>query len=206
MYNKKIDMHFLGGGLMNTLEEIMNHNREFVEKKEYAPYKTDKFPDKKMVVISCMDTRLVELLPKAMNITNGDVKIIKTAGAIVNHPFGSVMRSVLVAIHALGAEEVFVVGHEDCGMSAIDPEAFISKMKDNGVPEETFQTLENVGIQVNNWVKGFSNVQESVNESVKLIKNHPLIPAHIPVTGMVIHPETGKLSVVNDGYEALAEK
>ena len=206
MYNKKIDMHFLGGGLMNTLEEIMNHNREFVEKKEYAPYKTDKFPDKKMVVISCMDTRLVELLPKAMNITNGDVKIIKTAGAIVNHPFGSVMRSVLVAIHALGAEEVFVVGHEDCGMSAIEPEAFISKMKDNGVPEETFQTLENVGIQVNNWVKGFSNVQESVNESVKLIKNHPLIPAHIPVTGMVIHPETGKLSVVNDGYEALAEK
>lgn len=191
---------------MNTLEEIMNHNREFVEKKEYAPYKTDKFPDKKMVVISCMDTRLVELLPKAMNITNGDVKIIKTAGAIVNHPFGSVMRSVLVAIHALGAEEVFVVGHEDCGMSAIDPEAFISKMKDNGVPEETFQTLENVGIQVNNWVKGFSNVQESVNESVKLIKNHPLIPAHIPVTGMVIHPETGKLSVVNDGYEALPEK
>lgn len=206
MYNKKIHMHFLGGGLMNTLEEIMNHNREFVEKKEYAPYKTDKFPDKKMVVISCMDTRLVELLPKAMNITNGDVKIIKTAGAIVNHPFGSVMRSVLVAIHALGAEEVFVVGHEDCGMSAIDPEAFISKMKDNGVPEETFQTLENVGIQVNNWVKGFSNVQESVNESVKLIKNHPLIPAHIPVTGMVIHPETGKLSVVNDGYEALPEK
>lgn len=206
MYNKKIDMHFLGGGLMNTLEEIMNHNREFVEKKEYAPYKTDKFPDKKMVVISCMDTRLVELLPKAMNITNGDVKIIKTAGAIVNHPFGSVMRSVLVAIHALGAEEVFVVGHEDCGMSAIEPEAFISKMKDNGVPEETFQTLENVGIQVNNWVKGFSNVQESVNESVKLIKNHPLIPAHIPVTGMVIHPETGMLSVVNDGYEAIAEK
>ncbi|WP_455661799.1 beta-class carbonic anhydrase [Pradoshia sp.] len=191
---------------MNTLEEIMAYNREFVEKKDYTPYKTDKFPDKKMVVISCMDTRLVELLPKAMNISNGDVKIIKTAGAIVNHPFGSVMRSVLVAIHALGAKEVFVVGHEDCGMSTIDPDTFISSMKDNGVPEETFQTLENVGIKVNDWVKGFSNVQESVYESVKLIKNHPLIPANIPVTGMVIHPETGELSVVNDGYEAVSEK
>ncbi|KMY45807.1 carbonic anhydrase [Bacillus sp. FJAT-27916] len=191
---------------MNTLDEIMAYNREFVDKKEYTPYKTDKFPDKKMVVISCMDTRLVELLPKAMNISNGDVKIIKTAGAIVNHPFGSVMRSVLVAIHALGAEEVFVVGHEDCGMSTIDPDVFIDKMKDNGVPEETFQTLENVGIKVNSWVKGFSNVQESVNESVNLIKNHPLIPAHIPVTGMVINPETGKLSIVTDGYEVLDEK
>ena len=191
---------------MNTLDEILAHNREFVEKKEYTPYKTDKFPDKKMVVISCMDTRLVELLPKAMNISNGDVKIIKTAGAIVNHPFGSVMRSVLVAVHALGAEEVFVVGHEDCGMSTIDPDVFISQMKDNGVPEETFQTLENVGIKVNDWVKGFSNVQESVNGSVQLIKNHPLIPSHIPVTGMVIHPETGRLSVVADGYEAASGK
>ena len=191
---------------MNTLEEIMAHNREFVEKQEYAPYKTDKFPDKKMVVISCMDTRLVELLPKAMNISNGDVKIIKTAGAIVNHPFGSVMRSVLVAIHALGAEEVFVVGHEDCGMSTIDPEVFINQMKENGVSEGTFQTLENVGIKVNNWIKGFSNVKESVNESVKLIKNHPLIPVDIPVTGMVIHPETGELTVVSDGYEAISKK
>ena len=93
---------------MNTLDEILAYNREFVNKEEYLPYETTKFPDKKMVIVSCMDTRLVELLPKAMNIANGDVKIIKTAGAIVNHPFGGVMRSIIVAIHALGAREVFI--------------------------------------------------------------------------------------------------
>ena len=43
----------------------------------------DKFPQKKMIIISCMDTRLVELLPKSMNIRNGDTKNLKTAGAIV---------------------------------------------------------------------------------------------------------------------------
>ena len=51
-----------------------------------------------MVIISCMDTRLVELLPKAMNMRNGDVKIIKVAGAVISHPFGSIMRSILVAV------------------------------------------------------------------------------------------------------------
>ena len=190
---------------MNTLEEILAYNQEFVKNEQYLPYQTTKFPDKKIVIVSCMDTRLVELLPKAMNVANGDVKIIKTAGAIVNHPFGGVMRSIIVAIHALGAEEVFIVGHEDCGMAAMDSDQLVGQMVTNGVSEEIFSTLEHVGIDVKSWVKGFSNVHESVTESVNLVKNHPLLPAHIPVTGMVIHPATGKLNVVVNGYEQASE-
>ena len=191
---------------MNTLDEILAYNREFVKNEEYLPFQTTKFPDKKIVIVSCMDTRLVELLPKAMNVANGDVKIIKTAGAIVNHPFGGVMRSIIVAIHALGAEEVFIVGHEDCGMAAVDSDHLMGKMIENGVSEDIFMTLEHVGIDVKSWVKGFSNVRESVTESVNLVKNHPLMPIHIPVTGMVIHPSTGELSVVVNGYEQASER
>ena len=43
-------------------------------------------------------TRLVELLQKSMNLGDGDVKIVKNAGAIVNHLVGSIMRSILVAL------------------------------------------------------------------------------------------------------------
>ncbi len=46
-----------------------------------------------------MDTRLVELLHKALNLKNGDVKIVKNAGAIINNPFGSIMRSLLIAVY-----------------------------------------------------------------------------------------------------------
>ena len=62
-----------------------------------------------------MDTRLTELLPAALGIHNGDVKIIKNAGAVISHPFGSVIRSLLVAIIELGVEEVMVIAHSDCG-------------------------------------------------------------------------------------------
>lgn len=102
---------------MKSLEEILQYNEKFVEEKRYEEYETGKFPNKKMVIISCMDTRLVELLPKAMNMRNGDVKIIKVAGAVISHPFGSIMRSILVAVYELGADEVCVVGHHDCGMA-----------------------------------------------------------------------------------------
>ena len=78
------------------IAEMLEKNAEFVRRREYEPLRTDRFPNKKMVVLTCMDTRLTELVPRAMSFGNGDVKLIKNAGAIVSHPFGSVMRSVLV--------------------------------------------------------------------------------------------------------------
>ena len=76
------------------IDEILKYNKEFVEEKKYEQYKTSKYPDKKIAIITCMDTRLTELLPAALGIRNGDVKIIKNAGGVVSHAFGSVVRSV----------------------------------------------------------------------------------------------------------------
>ncbi len=104
---------------MTVVSEIFDHNRLFIERREYEAFLTDQFPNKKLVVLGCMDTRLVELLPRAMGFRNGDVKLVKNAGAIVSHPFGSVMRSILLAIYELHAEEVLVVGHTGCGMMGL---------------------------------------------------------------------------------------
>lgn len=98
----------------------MEFNRRFVEEKQYEPYQTDKFPDKKMVILTCMDTRLMDLLPRAMNLGNGDAKIVRNAGAVVSHPFGSIMRSLLVAVYELKAKEICVVGHHECGMVGLN--------------------------------------------------------------------------------------
>jgi len=36
-----------------------------------------------------MDTRLLELLPAALGLKNGDAQIIKNAGGVIAHPFGT---------------------------------------------------------------------------------------------------------------------
>ena len=36
-----------------------------------------------------------------------NIKQIKNAGAVVSHPYGSTMRSILVAVYALGVDGVF---------------------------------------------------------------------------------------------------
>lgn len=186
---------------MTLLTEILEYNKQFVENKEYEKYETTKFPNKKMVILTCMDTRLVELLPQAMNIKNGDVKLIKNAGAIVSHPFGSVMRSILVAVYELGAKEVAIVGHHGCGMKGLEPDSFLEKCEQAGLDKEIISTLTNAGIDIKSWLTGFQTVEESVEQSVKMVKDHPMFPKDISVHGLVICPETGKLDIVVDGYE-----
>jgi carbonic anhydrase len=156
-----------------------------------------------MVILSCMDTRLADLLQRAMNLRNGDAKIIRNAGAIVTQPFGNIMRSIIVAIYELNAEEVMVVGHHDCGMTGLNAERIMDKMRARGIREDVLTTLKHSGIHLSRWLIGFDNVRESVENSVGIIRNHPLIPPEIPAHGLIIHPETGKLDVVVDGYAQL---
>lgn len=186
---------------MTFISEILDFNQKFVDEKAYESYLTSRFPDKRMLIITCMDTRLVELLPKAMNFKNGDVKIIKNAGAVISQPFGSVMRSVMVALYELNAQEVVVVGHYECGMASLNATKMIDSIRERGISDEVLSTLENSGIKLTKWLRGFDNEKDGVIQTVELIRRHPLLPPNVPVHGMLIDPATGALELVKDGYE-----
>ncbi|MGL5313979.1 MAG: beta-class carbonic anhydrase [Peptostreptococcaceae bacterium] len=186
---------------MSKLNEILEYNNKFLENKDYEKYQTSKHPDKNIVILSCMDTRLTDLLPKAMNLKNGDAKIIKNAGATVMHPFGSIMRSIAVAVYEFNVDEVMVVGHHGCGMCNLDVEEMLERVVERGVTTETINTISSAGINVKNWLHGFESINQSIEDSVDQIKNHPLIPKDIIVHGLVMCPETGKIDIVVDGYK-----
>ncbi len=187
---------------MGLLHEIMHHNKNFVASGKYRPYETSRYPAKKLVVLSCMDTRLTDLLPRAMNLKNGDAKVIKNAGAIITHPFGSVMKSILVAIYELEAKEICVVGHRGCGMETIQPAKILSKMKARGIDDQVVHILSATGIHLESWLKGFDSVADNVTNSVGIIRNHPLLPKDVHVHGLIIDPRTGKLELIDNGYLA----
>lgn len=185
---------------MSLVPKLLEYNKTFVEEKQYEAYLTDRFPDKKLVILTCMDTRLVELLPKAMNLHNGDAKIIKNAGAIVTQPFGSAMRSILVAVYGMGAQEVLVIGHHGCGMANLDTGAMVEKFKQQGISDEVLLTLENSGIRMEKFLRGFSSPKDGVMHSVNIIRRHPLLPESVPVHGFLIDPETGRLDLLAQDY------
>lgn len=175
------------------IENILEYNKKFVEQKGYEKYATSKYPDKHLAILTCMDTRLTELLPAALGIKNGDAKIIKNAGGIITHPYGSVMRSLLVAIMELGVNEIMVIGHTDCGVQGLNAERMLDNLKKRGISQESIDTIRNSGVDFEKWIKGFDSVEQSVLDTVSMIKNHPLIPEDIRIYGYIMDSSTGEL-------------
>ena len=175
------------------IEEIREFNKSFVKDEKYQSYITSKYPDKKLAILTCMDTRLTELLPAALGLKNGDVKLIKNAGGVISNPFGSVVRSLLIAVYELGVETILVIGHTDCGVQHMDSRAMIDSMKQRGVSQEAIDMIHYCGIDFEKWLSGFDDVNTSVQETVELLKHHPLIPEDVQIGGFVMDSTTGEL-------------
>ncbi len=96
------------------IDQIIAFNKTFVEQKCYEKYLTSKYPDKKLAVLSCMDTRLTELLPAALGLKNGDAKIIKNAG-------GLVISALVSSVNMLLRDEEFDTLESLCYAFSRDP-------------------------------------------------------------------------------------
>lgn len=176
------------------IKEILEHNKKFVAEKGYEQFLTDKYPNKRIAIVTCMDTRLVALLPAALGFRPGDVKIIKNAGGTITNPFDSTMRSLLVAVYELGVNEIMVIGHTGCGVQGMNSAEMLHLMKERGVSEHNITLMKHCGIDLDAWLHGFDKCEDAVAETVDLIKNHPLMASDVAVKGYIMDSETGELT------------
>lgn len=176
------------------IDEILEFNRDFVARKKYEPFLTDKFPARKLAVVSCMDTRLSVLLQEALGLKNGDAKIIKNAGAVIPSPWDSAMQSLIVAVYELGVEEIMVVAHTDCGACNMSFGHFRKEMLRREIPEAELQRTD---VDLEQWLEGFHDTEKSVRATVEAIIRHPLMPRDITVRGFIMETATGGLTEVS---------
>ena len=180
----------------SEIERMMRYNRQFVESRSYEQYHTSKYPDKKIAIVTCMDTRLVQLLPAALGIKNGDVKIIKNAGGTITNPFDSTVRSLLVAVYELGVTEVMIIGHTTCGVQGMDGDEMLHLMRERGIDEEHISLMQHCGIDLKSWLHGFDDTESAILKTVDLVRNHPLMPKDITVRGYIMDSVTGLLTPI----------
>ena len=178
---------------MSNIDSVLAFNREYVATKGYVAHLTDKYPDKKLAILSCMDTRLSVLLQEALGLKNGDAKVIKNAGAVIPTPWDSAMRSLIVAVYELGVNEIMVVAHTTCGACHMSFHHFEEEMLKRGIPDSE---LHRTDVDLNDWLEGFHDTEKSVRATVATIVNHPLIPSDVVVRGFIIDSVTGDLTEV----------
>ena len=103
------------------------------------------------------------------------------------------MRSLIVAVYELGVNEIMVVAHTSCGACHMSFHHFQEEMLRRGIPEAE---LHRTDINLDDWLEGFHDTEQSVRATVAAILHHPLIPADITVRGFIIDSATGELSEV----------
>jgi carbonic anhydrase len=185
------------------LEEILASNERFL--KETTLPIIGHAPRKRTAVITCMDCRLVNMFEPALGLERGDVVELRTAGATISQPeragaANDLIRSLAGAIYLLGVREAIVVGHTNCGLAHANPTTLIASMQALGVDPHQLIQQEHLG-DINglvNWLGAFQDVHVNVQEVVDVIRKSPYLP-RIPVHGLVINIETGKLEVVSRG-------
>lgn len=150
-----------------------------------------------VAALTCIDPRLNHLLPDALGIFEKDFIWLRNAGNIITAPLSSTMRSLALACAVKGAKEIVVIGHSDCLICKTSALQLLDRLAGLGVDRQRIpeNLVEYFGL--------FASERQNVIRGVEIIRASPLIGARVPVHGMLLDLETGRLEWVVNGYQTL---
>ena len=161
-------------------------------------------PARRFAILTCMDARLDPA--QYAGLSEGDAHVIRNAGGRASD---DAIRSLVISSKLLGTQEWFVIHHTDCGMETFTDEIMrdllASSLKTASVDETGWHDSgDGPGSTEGNYIDWLTITDnaESVVEDVKRIKNHPLVPAEIPVYGYIYDVGTGRLVEIPDATAA----
>ena len=70
-------------------------------------------------------------------------------------------------------------------------------MVERGISKEAIHMIKK---ELTEWADEFHHPEQNVIDTVERIRLNPLIPADVPIHGLIFHPRTGKVDVVMNGY------
>src|SRR6516225_3784718 len=154
------------------------------------------YPDElPLVALTCVDPRLNALLPQALGVPPEQFIWLRNAGNIITSPISSTMRSLALACAVKGGKEIVIIGHTDCQVSKTTALQLIDRFRALGI--ERHMLPDNL----NEYFGIFASDRQNVIKAVELARRSPLIGPKVPVQGLLIDIETGKLEWLVNGYE-----
>lgn len=155
-------------------------------------------PARQFAILTCMDARLDPA--KYAGLSEGDAHVIRNAGGRASD---DAIRSLVISYKLLGTKEWFVIHHSNCGMEFFTNEVISglldSSLETAALGADGFTDVgEGPGSPAGadiDWLT-VADRDQAVVDDVARIRNHPLVPARIPIYGYVYEVETGRLREV----------
>jgi carbonic anhydrase len=148
-----------------------------------------------IVAMTCIDPRLNPLMPAVLGVPADQFIWLRNAGNIITGPLSSTMRSLALACAVKGGKEIAIIGHSDCLVGKTSTAQLIDRFRALGV--ERHLLPENL----NEYFGVFGSERQNVLKAVDIARHSPLIGPKIPVHGLLVDIETGKLEWLVNGYQ-----
>jgi carbonic anhydrase len=196
--------------MSNVVHEVLAANESYVNgfgNKGELPLP----PARHFAILTCMDARLDPA--KYAGLAEGDAHVIRNAGGRATD---DAIRSLIISHKLLGTEESFVIHHTNCGMELFSDEVMADLLDDDLATASFDGTAwsnphHGGGHAAGHFIKWHTikNQEASVVQDVRRIREHPLVPADVPIYGYVYDVKTGRLNEVKaatkSGKTALPE-
>jgi carbonic anhydrase len=188
---------------MPVLEEVLSANNAYAAtfgaKSELALP-----PARRFAILTCMDARLDPA--KYAGLSEGDAHVIRNAGGRASD---DAIRSLVISYKLLGTQEWFVIHHTNCGMAFFDNELMgellAQSLETAELGPDGFRDIGagpgSPAARDIDWLT-ISDPEQSVVDDVTRIRDHPLVPARIPVYGYIYDVTTARLIEVPEATAA----
>ena len=182
---------------MRLFEAIVDANHRAIAGDEKAGVRVADFENELPVIaLTCVDPRLNALFPNVLGLPGDQFIWLRNAGNIITGPLSSTMRSLALACAVKGGKEIAIIGHTDCQVGKTTTMQLLEKLEAVGVKRQLLP--ENI----NEFFGIFGSDRQNVIKACDFVRHSPLIGPKIPVHGLLVDIETGKLEWLVNGYQA----
>ena len=181
---------------MRLFEAIIDANHRAIAGDATAGVRVNDFASELPVIaLTCVDPRLNALFPNVLGLPGEQFIWLRNAGNIITGPLSSTMRSIALACAVKGGQARARRGHTDCQVGKTTTMQLLQTFEAMGVNRHLLP--ENL----NEFFGMFGSFRQNVIKSCTIARLSPLIGPKVPVHGLLVDTESGKLEWLVNGYE-----
>ena len=160
---------------MDEFDDLLADNREFADHFTLSGF--DGVAHAGIALVTCMDSRIDPL--RMLGLKPGDAKIFRNPGGRVTE---AALEALVLGVHLLGVERILVVPHTRCAMASATQDELRARVGESAGQDASWQTFGVVEDQ-----------EAALQDDVRMVRSHPLIPDTVAVGGFLYDVDTGLL-------------
>ena len=154
-------------------DDLIAANRKFAAEFDLGGF--DGVAHAGVAIVTCMDSRIDPL--RMLGLSHGDAKIFRNPGGRVT---SAALEALVLGVHLLGVTRVLVVPHTRCAMTAQSEAELRERVGKSAGQDASWQPFHVIEDQL-----------AALEEDVRKVQAHPLIPDSIEVGGFLYDVDTG---------------